>query len=182
MARGLPADNIGILLKENTEMTTTANKTEGLLSRPPVARLTHWDEQFRQMFGEFVAEALSPSCDGHRPIPFGSSTSPPDMDLYEHNNELVVKAELPGMEEEDIQVNFSDCQLFLKGDKKRDTGLKEENYYFSECSYGPFLRILDLPSDVEVEKARRTFKKGILEIRLPKTAEIKKETIPIRVK
>ena len=163
-------------------MATMENETKGLLPRPPVAQLTRWDEQLRHMFGEFAAGALRPSFDGHRPIPFGSSTSAPDMDLYEENDELVVKAELPGMEKEDVQIKFSDCQLFLKGNKKRDEGLKEDNYYFSECSYGPFLRVLDLPSDVEFEKARRTFKNGILEIRLPKTSEIKKETIKIRVK
>ena len=102
------------------------------------------------------------------------------MDLYEENNELVVKAELPGMEKEDIQIKFSDCQLFIKGNKKRDKGLKQENYYFSECSYGPFARVLDLPTDVQVEKARRIFKNGILEIRLPKAEEIEKETIKIK--
>ena len=163
-------------------MATTENETKSLLSQPPVAQLIRWDEQLRQMFGELVARALRPSLDGHRQIPFSFSTSAPDMDLYEENNELVVKAELPGMEKEDIEIKFSDCQLFIKGNKKRDKELKQENYYFSECSYGPFVRVLDLPSDVQVEKARRIFKNGILEIRLPKAEEIEKETIKIKGK
>ncbi len=161
-------------------MATAENETKSLLPRPPVAQLTRWNEQLRQMFGELIAGALRPSFDGQRRIPFSSTTSVPDMDLYEENTELVVKAELPGLEKEDIQIEFSNCQLLIEGNKKRDKGLKEENYYFSECSYGPFLRVLDLPSDIQVEKARRTFKNGILEIRLPK--EIKKETIKIKVK
>ncbi len=162
-------------------MVTTENETKGLLLQPPVARLAQWEEQLRQMFGQFVAGALCPSLDGHRETPFSFSTSAPDMDLYEENNEVVVKAELPGMDKDDIQIKFNNCQLILKGNKKRGQGLKQDNYYFSECSYGPFLRVLDLPIDVQVEKARRIFKNGILEIRLPKAEEIEKETIKINV-
>ena len=131
------------------------------------------------MFGGFLAEALRPSIDGQRRRPF--SVFAPDIDLYEENNEIVVKAELPGMEKDNIQIEFSDYQLSIKGEKKRDKGLKEENYYFSECFYGPFLRVLDLPPDVQVEKARRTFKNGMLEIRFPKAEETKNQTIKIKL-
>ena len=162
-------------------MAITENETKGLVPRSPVARLTRWDEELRQMFGEFFAGALRPSFDGHRRRPFSFSTSAPDIDLYEENNEIVIRAELPGMEKDDIQIKFADYQLSLKGQKKRGEGLKEENYYFSECSYGPFSRVLDLPTDVQVEKTRTTFKNGILEIRLPKTEEIKREKIRIKV-
>lgn len=162
-------------------MATTENETKGLVPRRPVAQLTRWDEELRRMFGEFFAGALSPFFDGCRRRPSSISTSAPDIDLYEENHEVVVRAELPGMEKDSIQIKFSDYQLSIKGEKKRDKGLKEENYYFSECSYGPFLRVLDLPSDVQVEKARTTFKNGILEIRLPKAEEIKRKTIKIKV-
>jgi len=162
-------------------MATTENETKGLLPRRPVAQLTHRDEQLRQMFREIVVGALCPSLDGHRPIPFSFSTSAPDIDLYEENNEVVVKAELPGMGKDDIQIEFTDYQLCIKGEKKRDAGLKKENYYFSECSYGPFSRVLDLPTDLQIEKARRIFENGILKIRLPKAEEIKKATVKIKV-
>ena len=162
-------------------MATTETETKGLLARPPVALLACWDEQLRQMFGELVAGALRPSLDGCRRSAFGFSASAPDIDLYEENNEIVVKAELPGMDKDNIQIEFRDYQLSIKGEKKRDEGLKEENYYFSECFYGPFLRVLDLPIDVQLEKARRTFNNGILEIRLPKTEGIDGKAIKIKL-
>ena len=162
-------------------MATTENEIKGLVPRRPVAQLTGWDEELRRMFGEVFAGALCPSFDGQRRRPFSFGRSTPDIDLYEEKKEIIVKAELPGMEKDSIQIKFSDHQLSIKGEKKRDKGLKEENYYFSECSYGPFLRVLDLPSDAQVEKARTTFKNGILEIRLPKAEEIKRKTIKIKV-
>lgn len=159
-------------------MATTENEIKGLVPRRPVAQLTGWDEELRRMFGEFFAGALHPSFDGFRRRPFSFGRSTPDIDLYEEKKEIIVKAELPGMEKDSIQIKFSDHQLCIKGEKKRDKGL---NYYFSECSYGPFLRVLDLPSDAQVEKARTTFKNGILEIRLPKAEEIQRKTIKIKV-
>jgi len=161
-------------------MPTAENETKAVYRRPPVAQFTPWDQALCQIFGEFFAAALRPSFDGHQGTPFGFSTSAPDIDLYEDNNEIVVKAELPGMQENDIQIGFGNYQLFIKGEKKRDKGLSDENYYFSECSYGPFSRVLDLPIDIQIEKARRTFKNGILEIRLPKAQDIEQETIKIK--
>ena len=162
-------------------MATTENETRRMVPLRPIAEMARWDEELRRMFGDFFAGTLRPFLDGHRRRPFSFGTSTPDIDLYEENNEVVVKAELPGMEKDDIEIKFTDYQLSIKGDKKRDKGLKEENYYFSECSYGPFLRALDLPTDVHVEKVRTTFKNGILEIRLPKAEEIKRKTIKINV-
>ena len=94
-------------------MATRENETKVLLPRPRLAQLTHRDEQLRQTFQEFLVGALCPSLDGHRRIPFSFSTSAPDVDLYEENNEVVVKAELPGMEKDDIQIGFTDHQLSI---------------------------------------------------------------------
>ncbi len=162
-------------------MATTENETKDLLPRQPVAQLTRWDEALKRMFGQFLMGRLRPSFDGHQRMPFGFSASAPDIDFYEENNEVVVKAELPGMHKDRIGIEFSDHKLTLKGEKNRDNGLEEQNYYFSECSYGPFLRVLDLPSDVQVDKARTSFKNGILQIRLPKTERIKRRTIKIKL-
>ncbi len=162
-------------------MATPEKEAKGLVPLRPIAEMTRWDEELRRMFGDFFAGTLRPFLDGHRRRPFRFGASTPDIDLYEEKNEVIVKAELPGMDKDSIQIKFSDHHLSIKGEKKRDKGLKEENYYFSECSYGPFLRVLDLPSDAQVEKARTTFKNGILEIRLPKAEEIKRKTIKINV-
>ena len=160
-------------------MATNETETKSLIPQPEVGQLTRWDEELRQTFGEFFARALHPFFDGHPRRPFGLDTFA--ADLYEKNNEIVVKAELPGLDKDSIHIEFSDCQISIKGEKKRDTGLKQADYYFSECSYGPFLRALDLPSDVQVEKARTSFKNGILEIRLPKIKETTRKTINIKI-
>ena len=67
------------------------------------------------------------------------------MDLYEEKDEIVVKAELPGMEKDNIEVNLADHTLTIKGEKKKEAEVKEENYYRSERFHGSFLRTLELP-------------------------------------
>ena len=103
------------------------------------------------------------------------------MDLYEEKDEIVAKVELPGMEKDDIEVNITDHRLTVKGEKKKEKEIKEENYYRSERSYGSFIRALDLPKEVQAEKAQASFKDGVLEIRLPKTEEAKKKEIKVKV-
>ncbi len=103
------------------------------------------------------------------------------MDLYEEKDEIVAKVELPGMEKDDIEVNIIDHRLTVKGEKKKEKEIKEENYYRSERSYGSFIRALDLPKEVQAEKAQASFKDGVLEIRLPKTEEAKKKEIKVKV-
>jgi len=100
-------------------MTTTENKIKRLVPRRPVAQLTGWDEELRRMFGEFFAGALHPSFDGYQRSAFSFGRSTPDIDLYEENDEVVIRAELPGMEKDDIQIKFTDHQLSIKGQKKR---------------------------------------------------------------
>jgi len=103
------------------------------------------------------------------------------VDLYEEKDEIVAKVELPGMEKDDIEVNIIDHRLTVKGEKKKEKEIKEENFYRSERSYGSFIRALDLPKEVQAEKAQASFKAGVLEIRLPKTEEAKKKEIKVKV-
>ena len=103
------------------------------------------------------------------------------MDLYEEKDEIVAKVELPGMEKDDIEVNIIDHRLTVKGEKKKEKEIKEENFYRSERSYGSFIRALDLPKEVQAEKAQASFKAGVLEIWLPKTEEAKKKEIKVKV-
>ncbi len=105
----------------------------------------------------------------------------PTVDLYEEKDDIVVKAELPGLEKEDIEVNLSDNRLTIRGEKKQEEEVKRENYYRSERSYGSFSRTLELPREVQTDKVKAAFKNGILEIRLPKTEEAKKKETKIKV-
>lgn len=114
-------------------------------------------------------------------LPAVLDIEPPVVDLYEDKDDLVVKAELPGMEKEDIEVNVTDHTLTIKGEKKKEEEVEEENYYRSERSFGSFRRDLELPSDVQAEKAKASFKNGILEVRLARTEAAKAKEIKIAV-
>jgi HSP20 family protein len=93
----------------------------------------------------------------------------------------VVTAELPGIDKDNISVNLTDHTLTIKGEKKKEEEIKEENYYRSERSYGSFLRTLELPRDVHADKVKASFKNGVLEVRLPKTEEAKAKEVKVKV-
>jgi len=93
----------------------------------------------------------------------------------------VVKAELPGMKKEDIEVNLSGETLTIKGEKKQEEEVKEDNYYRRERTYGAFSRAIDLPCEVKSAEIKASFKDGVLEIRMPKTEEAKKKSIAVKI-
>jgi HSP20 family protein len=105
----------------------------------------------------------------------------PTVDVFEDKNDLVIKAEVPGIEKGDLDVQISENVITISGEKKTEEKLEEKDYYFRECSTGSFRRQIPLPEGTEGEKARAVFKDGILEIRIPKSEEVKEKTrsIPI---
>jgi len=100
----------------------------------------------------------------------------PVVDVYESNGELVVKAELPGMKREDIDVSYRDGMLTIQGERKEEKEVKEGNYHRRESAYGAFKRVIQLPYEVKAEDAKATYKDGVLEIRFPKLEEKEKGT------
>jgi HSP20 family protein len=105
----------------------------------------------------------------------------PSLDVTETKNELVVKAEVPGMDPKDIDISLSDGVLTIKGEKKREKEEKEADYHLVERSYGSFARLVQLPKGVESDKISASYKNGILRITLPKSEEAKKKEIKIKV-
>lgn len=105
----------------------------------------------------------------------------PAVDVYEDENKVVVKAELPGMTDKDIDVNILNNTLIIKGEKKKEEEKKEQSYYRLERSYGAFQRSITLPSHVAADKVKASFKNGILEIELPKKEEAKPKQIKVNV-
>ena len=105
----------------------------------------------------------------------------PALDVFEDKDDVVVKAELPGIDKENIEVNLTDNRLTIKGEKKKEEEIKEENYYRSERSYGSFVRSVELPKAVLADKVKASFKNGILEVRVPKTEEAKAKEIKVKV-
>ena len=86
-----------------------------------------------------------------------------------------------GIDKDNIEVNLIDHTLTIKGEKKKEEEVKEENYYRCERSYGSFLRSVELPKDVHADKVKASFKNGILEVRMPKTEEAKSKEIKVKV-
>ena len=99
----------------------------------------------------------------------------PSMDIFTEGDNVVVKAELPGMKKEDIDVSLTEDTITISGEKKKEEKIEKKDYYSFERSYGSFKRSFSLPSEVQTEKASAKFKNGVLEIRIPKTEEAKKK-------
>jgi HSP20 family protein len=106
----------------------------------------------------------------------------PRLDVTEDAKAFTVTAELPGMSEKEIDLSISGDTLTIRGEKKGEKEDKNKNYYYSERSYGTFMRSIPLPRQVETDKVSASFKKGVLTIILPKTAAAMESTKKIDVK
>ena len=105
----------------------------------------------------------------------------PAIDVYESDDSVIVKTELPGMTDQDIEINILGETLTIKGKKKTEAEKKEKNYHRLERSYGSFQRSVTLPSPVMSEKAKASFKNGVLDIEIPKKEEAKPKQIKVDV-
>lgn len=105
----------------------------------------------------------------------------PSLDVSETKNEIVVKAEVPGMDPKDIDVSISDGVLSIRGERRQEKEEKEEDYHLVERSYGSFARSIALPKEVKHDKISASYKNGVLKIVLPKSEEAKKKEIKIKV-
>lgn len=103
----------------------------------------------------------------------------PDVDIVETDGEIVVKAELPGMSKDDVDVEIDGNVLTLKGEKREEKEEKEKERYLYECSYGSFQRSFTLPTEVNADAVKAEFKNGVLKITLPKTGEPRGKKIHI---
>ena len=96
------------------------------------------------------------------------------VDIFEEGDNFVVKAEIPGLKKEDIEVNLTGDMITISGEKKKEEKVEKKDYYRVERSYGSFTRSFRLPKEVQTDKAKATFKDGVLEVKVPKTEEAKK--------
>ncbi|MEJ2168471.1 MAG: Hsp20/alpha crystallin family protein [Desulfobacterales bacterium] len=103
----------------------------------------------------------------------------PAVDLYEKDDHFIIKAELPGINKDDIKVDLKDRVLTLSGERSYDNEVKEENYYRRERSFGKFQRAFTLPADVDAEKIKAEFKDGVLQIEVPKPENQKAKRVAV---
>jgi len=111
--------------------------------------------------------------------PLSTTTYVPSVDIFETDNEVVVKAEMPGMNANDIDVRLEDNVLTLKGERHFEKDAKEENYHRIEREYGTFTRSFALPRTVNGDKVSAEYRDGILKIVLPKKEETKPKAIKV---
>jgi HSP20 family protein len=129
-----------------------------------------FDRLFRAAFSPAMAEGES-----------STRTWTPPVDIDEEGDNLVLKAELPGINPNDVEVRVEENTLYLKGERKFEKEVKEENYHRVERAYGTFARTFSLPNTVDSEKVTANFKHGVLTLTLPKKEEAKPKTIKINV-
>ena len=106
----------------------------------------------------------------------------PAVDISEKDKEFEISAELPGLTEKDIEVKVSNGNLMIKGEKKEEKEEHEKDYHLSERRYGSFVRSFAVPEEVDVDKIEAAFEKGVLKVKLPKSAEAKASEKKIEIK
>jgi HSP20 family protein len=109
-----------------------------------------------------------------------SRTLMPSMDLAETDKEIELTAELPGMEEKDVQLNVVDNHLTIRGEKKNQREEKEKDYHLVERNYGSFVRTVELPPGVDLESIKAVMSKGVLKVTVPKPAPAQAKKIEVK--
>jgi HSP20 family protein len=160
---------------------TKETESRELARRQPFMDLTRWEREMDRMMDDFFGRRMQPWWPERWLWGGDREALAPALDVYEEKDDIVVKAELPGMGKDDIQVNISDSELTLKGEKKKEEKVEEENYFRCERSYGAFVRSVELPKNVQADKVKASFKNGILEVRLPKSEEAKTKELKVTI-
>ena len=147
--------------------------------------IVRWLDPFRDLstiqerMNQIFEDALARSRGREEGLRSGMWT--PAVDIYENNDSVVVKAELPGVEKDQISVEVKDGILSLRGERKFENEVKEESYHRIERSYGNFQRSFSLPVSVDQEKVTAKFRDGVLEVILPKKEQAKPKQIKVNV-
>jgi HSP20 family protein len=133
-------------------------------------------EAMDRLFDDAFTRPFSISREG------GSNWSSPAIDMYQTDNDVVVKAALPGIKPDEVQINVTGDVLTLRGETKHEEEKKDKSWHIHEHRWGAFERSIMLPTGVIADKAKADFDNGILTITLPKSEEVKPKTITVNSK
>jgi HSP20 family protein len=147
--------------------TTELVKTERPKHLSPFGEM----ERFFEDFWRSPFSLLTPSLWHGKAGEF--ETIVPTVDIYEEGNEIVLKADMPGMEKKDVDISISEGFLTISGERKKEEKVEKGNYFSYERSHGSFFRRFELPSDIDADKVKAHLESGVLEVRLPKSEEMK---------
>lgn len=138
---------------------------------------------FRQMTSELdrMFEGLGWPSFRNAPLVQGAAWLP-EIEVFEKDNRLVTKVDLPGMKKEDVKVEVTDGHLTISGERKSETEEKKDRYYRSERQYGSFYRAVPLPEGIKLEDVNATFADGVLEVSipLPEKPQSKSRTVEVQ--
>jgi HSP20 family protein len=164
----------------------------GGLPGGPWEPFAHLREEMDRLFDDFTSgwpwsssrRRRRAMLEPFRGTSFGWGTAMAAVDVVDKEKEIQVRAELPGMDENDIDVRLSEGLLTIHGEKKeeREEGEEEGSYYVSERRYGSFQRSFRIPDGIDLNKVEAEFKKGVLTVTLPKTKEAQEKTRKIQIK
>jgi len=137
----------------------------------PFRDLVNMRTDLDRLFGSFFGkEMMMPESMWH-----------PVIDIAEHDGVIEVKAEVPGMQKEDIKVSVRDNMLQISGERKQENEKKDRTYHVLERSYGKFVRTIDLPAPVDADKIKANYKDGVLTIVLQKPESLKPKNIEVNI-
>jgi len=144
--------------------------------------ITRWD-RFRNIstLQDEVNRLFENSFPGNRGDNSAITTWAPAVDIYETENELVLKADLPYINEKDLDIRVENNMLTVRGERKFEQKVKEDNYLRIERTYGAFSRSFGLPNTVNTEAIKAEYKNGVLTVELPKRAESKPKQVKVNV-
>jgi HSP20 family protein len=155
-------------------MTMERRKPEkGLAVGQPSREMEEIGRRFEDIFGRPFLPGI------WRVSPSEEMVWAPAIDVFEEEDKFTVKAELPGVKEDDVNVSVAGGTLTIEGEKKAESEVKRKGYYYSEASYGSFSRSITIPSSVDVSGIEANYDKGVLEITLPKAPEVKPKKIAV---
>ncbi len=142
------------------------------------------DRLFDDFDGGFWRSPLRRSFFDTEPFRWGEAALPaaPAVDVTETDKAFEIAAELPGMDEKNVEVKFANGVLTIKGEKQEEKEEKNKDYYLHERNFGSFARSFQVPDGVETDKIDASFRKGVLTVTLPKSAEAQKAEKKIAVK
>lgn len=146
--------------------------------------LVRW-EPFREL--ATMREAMGRLWEDSYPWTFrlatvGDGALLPAVDIYETGSDLVVKAALPGVKPEDLDVNITGNMLTIKAETKSEQETEDEKYHRKECYYGAYARTLTIPDSLKADKAEANLENGLLTLTIPKAKEAKPKTIKVKTK
>ena len=134
--------------------------------------LVKWNPA-RDFFGDFFAPAFGGTVEN------AAWKWEPKVDIYDNDDNIVLKAELPGVDRDKITVDVKDRVLTLRGERAEDTEVKKENYYRREMVSGTFIRSFVLPENVNNDDIRADYKDGVLKVDIPKPEKTKPRKITV---